>query len=232
MSIVTMSSWRLRSGPSSSKKAPSVFCERPSAIQTGAPVRWLAITVRYLWLSFAKTPSRDWTVGKRRASHKANAPRTRSVGRPARGAQNPHRPHAREPGAPTAARPAQPLFETTAIRGSRSCLLGVALQPVVWMASGALPRTPGDRDSLAPAGLPRFLELEVPPRAIRSTAGRQGDCGSRPHDGARESTLGRAAHSRRAAQARPRRLAAERCPTHAALPETTLADLAHVPPEP
>jgi hypothetical protein len=41
-------------------------------------------------LSFAKTPSRDWTMGKRRASHEANAPGTRSVGRPARGAQNPH----------------------------------------------------------------------------------------------------------------------------------------------
>ena len=47
MSIVTMSSSLLRSGPSSSKKAPTVFRERPSAIHTGAPVRWLATTVRY-----------------------------------------------------------------------------------------------------------------------------------------------------------------------------------------
>src|SRR5260370_15861109 len=50
-----------------------------------------------------------------RASHEANAPRTRSAGRPARGAQNPHRPHAREPGTPATACPAPPPIEATAI---------------------------------------------------------------------------------------------------------------------
>ena len=40
-------------------------------------------------------------MGKRRASHEANAPRVLALlGCPARGAKNPHRPHAREPGAP------------------------------------------------------------------------------------------------------------------------------------
>src|SRR5882724_5533865 len=174
----------------------------------------------------------DWTMGLRHASHGRNVPRTRSVGRPARGAQNPHRPRAREPGAPTATRPAQPPIEATPIRAPRSRLLVVALQPAVWMAPGALPRTPRDRNSLAPAGVPRLLDLEVPPRATRSTAGWLGDCGSRARHGARESPLGRATHPRRIAQARTRRLAAKRRPDHAASPETAIADLAHVPPKP
>jgi hypothetical protein len=149
--------------------------------------------------SFSKTGR--WASGVR-AMHR-NVLRTRSVGRPSRGAQNPRRPCARKPGAPTAARRAQPPIEATAIRAPRSRLLGVALQPVVWMASGALPHAPRDRDSLAPAGLPRFLDLEVPARANWSTARQLGACGSRAHHGARESALGRATHSRRIAQARP-----------------------------
>src|SRR3989454_3113130 len=161
-----------------------------------------------------------------------NVPRTRSVGRPARGAQKPHRPRAREPGAPTAARPTRPPIEATPIRAPRSRLLGVALQPLGWMAPGALPRTPRDRNSLAPAGLPRFLDLEVPSRASGSTAGRLGACGSRARHGARESALGSATHSRRIAQARARRLAAQRRPAHAASPEIALADVAHVSPKP
>src|SRR5438105_2864962 len=172
--------------------------------------------------SFSKTGR--WASGVRAMDR--NVPRTRSLGRPARGAQDPHRPRAREPGAPTAARPAQPPIEATPIRAV------VALQPVVWMAPGALPRTPRDRNSLAPAGLPRLLDLEVPPRATRSTAGWLGDCGSRARHGARESPLGRATHPRRIAQARTRRLAAKRRPAHAASPETAIADLAHVPPKP
>src|SRR5258708_10840178 len=161
-----------------------------------------------------------------------NVPRTRSVGRPARGVPNPYRPHAREPGAEATARPAPPPIEATAIRAPRSPPLGMALQPVGWVARSAPPRSARDRDSLAPAGLPRFLDLEVPPRTSGSTTGRLGDCGSRAHHGAGESALGRATHSRRVAQARPRRLAAKRCPAHAAPPEATLADLPHVPPEP
>src|SRR6266478_717616 len=87
------------------------------------------------------------------------------------------------------------------IRAPRSPPLGVALQPVGWVARGAPPRSPRDRDSLAPAG-PRFLDLEVPSQASGSTTGRLGACGSRAHHGAGEPALGRATHSRRAAQAR------------------------------
>src|SRR3989442_3727442 len=123
-----------------------------------------------------------------------NVPRTRSVGRPAR-AQKPYRPRAREPGAPTAARPTRPPIEATPIRAPRSSLLGVALQPLGWMAPGALPRTPRDRNSLAPAGLPRLLELEVPPRAGGSTAGRLGAFRFRVAPGAPESALVGATHS-------------------------------------
>ena len=49
------------------------------------------------------------------------------------------------------------------------------------------PRSPRDRDSLASAGLPRFLDLEVSSRANGSTASRLGACESRTHHGARES---------------------------------------------
>src|SRR5882724_4839885 len=58
------------------------------------------------------------------------------------------------------------------------------------MARGAPPRSPRERDSLAPAGLPRLLDLEVPPRANGSTAGRLGAVGSRAHHGDRESAFG------------------------------------------
>src|SRR5712692_11192869 len=91
---------------------------------------------------------------------------------------------------------------------------------------------PRDRDSLAPARLPRFLDLEVTPRAGGSTAGQLRACGARAYDGPRESALGLATHSRGVAQARPRSLAAHRCPAHSASSEATLADLANVPQEP
>src|SRR6266478_5754088 len=91
---------------------------------------------------------------------------------------------------------------------------------------------PRDSDSLASAGVSRLLDLEVPRRANGSTAGRLGACRARPHHGARQSSLGRAPHSRRTAQAGVRRFAADRCASHATPPEATLADLASVPPEP
>ena len=116
--------------------------------------------------------------------------------------------------------------------GASSSLLGVALHPVGWVARGAPRRAPRDCHSLAPAGLPCFLDLEVPARANGSTAGRLGACGSRAHHGAGESALGRATHPRRVAQTRARRLAAHCCPAHAASPETTFSDLANVPSEP
>src|SRR6267378_5673690 len=78
-------------------------------------------------LSFAKTnlDTGRWASGVR--AMERNVPRTRSVRRPARGAQDPHQPHAREPGAPTAARPAPPPIEATAIRPPRSPPLGSIL---------------------------------------------------------------------------------------------------------
>src|SRR5712664_1971334 len=100
------------------------------------------------------------------------------------------------------------------------------------MARGAAPRSTRDRDPLAPAGLPRLLELEITPRTNGSTAGRLGACESRTHHDARESALGRATHPRGIAQARVRGVAAHRCPAHAASPEATLSDLAHLPREP
>ena|SRR5258708_3541065 len=161
----------------------------------------------------------------------SNVPRTRSVGRPARGAQNPHQPHAREPGAPATACPAPPPIVPTAIRVPRSPPLSVALEPVGWVARGTPPGSPRDRDSLAPAGLPRLLDLEVTPRASGSTTGQLGACGSRAHHGAHESALGRATHSRRVAKARVRHLAAHSGPAHATSPEATFSNLAHFPPE-
>src|SRR5437588_766104 len=161
-----------------------------------------------------------------------NVPRTRSVGCSSRGVQNPHRPHTREPGAPATARPASSPIEATAIRAPRSSLLGVALQPVASVARVAPPRSPGDRDSLAPAELSRFLDLEVPPRASGQTTGRRGACGSRAYHGAGEPALGCATHPRRIAEARVRRLAAQRGAAYAASPETTIADMEDVPPKP
>src|SRR2546425_7723964 len=199
------------------------------------PRRARGLLLRILRAFGCRLPKSFSKTGRRASGVRAmdrNVPRTRSVGRPARGVQKPHRPRAREPGAPTAARPTRPPIEATPIRAPRSRLLGVALQPVGWMAPGALPRTPRDRNSLAPAGLPRFLDLEVPSRASGSTADRLGACGSRAHHGARESALGSATHSRRIAQARALRLAAHRRPAHATSPETALADVAHVPPKP
>src|SRR5437588_2798185 len=161
-----------------------------------------------------------------------NVPRTRSVGCSSRGVQNPHRPHTREPGAPATARPASSPIEATAIRAPRSSLLGVALQPVASVARVAPPRSPGDRDSLAPAELSRFLDLEVPPRASGQTTGRRRACGSCAYHGAGEPALECATHPRRIAEARVRRLAAHRGAAYAASPETTIADTEDVPPKP
>src|SRR5713226_6522337 len=141
-----------------------------------------------------------------------------SVGRAACVAQNPHGPRAREPGAAATTRPASPPIEATAIRAPRSSLLGVALRPVGGVARGAPCRSPRDGDSLAPSRLPRFLDLEVTPRAGGSTTGQLRACGYCAYPGARESALVLATHSRRVAQARPRSLAAHRCPAHPASP--------------
>ena len=162
-----------------------------------AGLTWMSREGSCKWCRLPKLPPETgrWASGVR--GIESNGPRTRSVRRPARGAPNSHRPHAREPGAPATACPAPPAIEATAIRAPRSPSLDLALHPVGWVARSA-PRSARDRDSLAPAGLPRFLDLEVPPRADRSTVGRLRDRGSRAHHGAREFTLGRATHSRRA----------------------------------
>src|SRR5712664_4397547 len=89
-----------------------------------------------------------------------NVPRTRSVGCSSRGAQNPHRPHTREPSAPAAARPAPPQIEATEIRATRSRLLDVALAVVDTAERSAPCRKAADGNSLAPAELSRFLDLE------------------------------------------------------------------------
>src|SRR5712692_8717374 len=108
-------------------------------------------------------------------------------------------------------------MEATPIRTPRASLLGVALRPLGGVARGAPCRSPPERDSLAPARLPRFLDLEVTPRVGRSTTGQLRACGARAYHGAREPDLGLATHSRRVAQAGIRSLAALRCASHARL---------------
>src|SRR5262249_21484628 len=66
-----------------------------------------------------------------------NVPRASSGRCPARNSQDPRRPRAREPGAPTATRHAPPPLEAAATWSARSRLLGVALQTV-----GAVARRP------------------------------------------------------------------------------------------
>src|SRR5882762_5386981 len=182
-------------------------------------------------LSLAKTRSRGWTMGDRHESHGAQCP-SYSVGCSSRGAQNPHRPHTREPSAPAAARPAPPQIEATEIRATRSRLLDVALAAVDTVERSAPCRKTADGNSLAPAELSRFLDLEDPPRASGSTTGQRGACGSCAYHGAGEPALGRATHPRRIAEARVRRLAAHRGAAYAASPETTIADMEDVPPKP
>ena len=141
-----------------------------------------------------------------------------AVRRPARGAPNSHRPHAREPGAPATACPAPPPIEATAIRAPRSSLLGVALRPVDRVARGAPCRSPPDRNSLAPARLPRFLDLEVTPRASGSTTGHLRACRTPAYHGARESALGLVTHSPRVAQASRCRRGSLAVPSHSRRP--------------
>ena len=146
--------------------------------------------------------------------------------------RTPHRPHTREPSAPAAARPAPPQIEATEIRATRSRLLDVALAVVDTVQRSAPCRKTADGNSRAPAELSRFLDLEVPPRASGQTTGRRGACGSRAYHGAGEPALGCATHPRRIAEARVRRLAAQRGAAYAASPETTIADMEDVPPKP
>src|SRR5437660_1736918 len=112
-------------------------------------------------------PAGRWATVMR--ARERNVPRTRSVGCSTRGAQNPHRPHTREPGAPAAARPAPPQIDATEIRATRSRLLDVALAVVDTLERSAPCRKTADGNSLAPAELSRFLDLEVPPRASGQT---------------------------------------------------------------
>src|SRR5439155_12435292 len=102
------------------------------------------------------------------------------------------------------------------IRATRSRLLDVALAVVDTLERSAPCRKTADGNSLAPAELSRFLDLEVPPRASGQTTGRRGACGSRAYHGAGEPALGCATHPRRIAEARVRRLAAQRGAAYAA----------------
>jgi len=101
-------------------------------------------------------PAGRWATVMR--AMERNVPRTRSVGCSSRGAQNPHRPHTREPSAPAAARPAPPQIEATEIRATRSRLLDVALAVVDTVERSAPCRKTADGNSLAPAELSRFLD--------------------------------------------------------------------------
>ena len=69
----------------------------------------------------------------------------------------------------------------------RSTLLDMALAAVGAVARDAQCGSPRDRDSLAQAGLPRILELEVPARPNRETARRLRGRKARPHHGPRQS---------------------------------------------
>src|SRR6267142_4463008 len=62
----------------------------------------------------------------------------------------------------------------------RSTLLDMALAAVGAVARDAQCGSPRDRDSLAQAGLPRILELEVPARPNRETTRRLGGRKARP----------------------------------------------------
>src|SRR6266850_7064037 len=128
-----------------------------------------------------------------------------------------------------AARPAPPPLQATSGRPPRPRLLDVALAVVGTVARSAPCRSAADRDSLAPAGLPRVLELEVAARSNRSSARRFGARQARPHHGPCQSPLGRAAHSWRAPQAWSRRVSAHGWSAHASLCETALTDLADLP---
>jgi hypothetical protein len=103
---------------------------------------------RAVQLSFAKTRSRDWTMGRRVRAMDRNVARTRSVGHPARDAQNPHRPHTREPGR-----------QQLALLSRR--LLVSALQPVVWMAPSVVERDGRGPDRIERPVVPPFTAKEA-----------------------------------------------------------------------
>src|SRR3989442_3994303 len=135
--------------------------------------------------------SRGWTKGARRAAVGGNVPRTRSIGRPTRGAQNPNRPHAREPGAPATTRPAPPPIEASAIRPPRSLALGGALATMGRLARSASHHSPRDGHRLASAGLSRLLDLEMSPRRLRCPLRPSGPLPPLPHDVALKYSLRR-----------------------------------------
>src|SRR5712664_11838 len=160
-----------------------------------------------------------------------NVPRTRPVGRPARGAQNPH----------------DLTLENLALRQQLALLRRRSKRPQlerldrafwVWLSNW----WPGWREALHLVrpetvirwhrqGFRAFWSWKSR-RGRMGRPGRLGACGPRAHHCARESALGCATHSRRVTQARARRLAAHRCPAHAASPNATLSTLAHVPSKP
>ncbi len=86
-----------------------------------------------------------------------------------------------------ATRPVPSPLEAPSVRPPRSTLLDMALAAVGAVARDAQCGSPRDRNSLAQAGLPRILELEVPARPNRETTRRLGDRKARPHHGPRQS---------------------------------------------
>ena len=100
----------------------------------------------------------------------------------------------------------------TATPSSAACrpsLVGVPVTAVVGMAALAGDRQDRHRRWVVAQRLPTLLDLEIPPGPDRTARRVEGRPGSHPADEPRESALGRAAHSRRVAQARHHRLAAD-----------------------
>src|SRR5262245_48379799 len=111
-------------------------------------------------------------------------------------------------GGPRASSPTwcSPAFrEAAQIDVVGSALLGLAVPRLARLAISTRHRQTRHRYRLASRRLPAILDVEDPPRSTRTATRTEGGSRADPANEPRESALGRAAHSRPAAQAWPRR---------------------------
>ena len=106
------------------------------------------------------------------------------------GIQIPSRPLFREPCAPAATRRPATLSKAAETDARRSTPLGLDLPSLERLAICVGDRQAGDRDRLAPEGLPSVLDMEDPVREAWTAGGTERHSGTDPQNEPREPALG------------------------------------------
>ena len=150
---------------------------------------------------------------------------------PVRCPEVPSRSCLRESRPPPPARRPSDLGKAPALSPRRSPCLDLPEAALGWLEKCSLPRSAGNRRSLAPGGIPSLLETQVSSSA-RKAKDRSGTSVADPEDGHRKPALGRSSSPRLAAQARARDLRELRLSLDSQVSQDPVAELERLPREP